>query len=106
MNVFAGNKCDVASTAWTGLWRTGGDYDAGRPENELTGQVSWTESTDDAIKVPSYYKKLRFWRNTSIPSMSTGKRLLLGLRRWVMSGIMSITRTATPREELPCPVPA
>jgi hypothetical protein len=73
-----GSKCDASSSEWTGLWRTGGDYDAGRPENELIGQISWTESPDDAIKVPSYYKKLRFWRNTTISSMSTGQTIALG----------------------------
>ncbi|MEP7375032.1 MAG: N,N-dimethylformamidase beta subunit family domain-containing protein [Chitinophagaceae bacterium] len=75
-----GSKCDVSSNIWTGLWRTGGDYDAGRPENGLTGQISWTETPDDAIQVPSYYKKLRFWRNTTIPSMSTGQTTALGSR--------------------------
>ena len=31
-----GGKCDPDEPdIWTGLWRTGGDYDAGRPENEL-----------------------------------------------------------------------
>lgn len=73
-----GTKCDVSSSEWTGLWRTGGDYDAGRPENELTGQISWTEAPDDAIKVPAYYKKLRFWRNTTIPSMTSGQTMALG----------------------------
>jgi hypothetical protein len=73
-----GYKCDVSSSVWTGLWRTGGDYDAGRPENELLGTISWTEAPDDAIKVPYYYKNLRFWRNTSLPSMTSGQTTALG----------------------------
>ena len=74
-----GFKCDGTSAEWTGLWRTGGDYDAGKPENALTGQISWTEAPPDgSIKVPSYYKKLRFWRHTSIPNMSDGQTTVLG----------------------------
>ena len=37
-----GYKCDPSSE-WTGLWRTGGNYDAGTPENGLMGQISWVE---------------------------------------------------------------
>ena len=33
----------IPSAEWTGLWRTGGNYDAGNPENGLTGQISWVE---------------------------------------------------------------
>jgi hypothetical protein len=75
-----GSKCDGTSSEWTGLWRTGGGYDAGRPENTLTGQMSWTEAPNDAIEVPSFYKKLRFWRNTTIPSLATGQTATLGSR--------------------------
>ena len=73
-----GTKCDVSSPVWTGLWRTGGNYDAGKPENELLGQISWTEAPDAPIQVPAYYKKLRFWRNTTIPSMTSGQTTALG----------------------------
>lgn len=65
-----GNKCDPTS-AWTGLWREGGAYDAGRPENALTGQISW-ELVTAALRVPSEYKNLRFWRNTSVASQPDG----------------------------------
>lgn len=67
-----GSKCDVSSTEWTGLWRTGADYDAGLPENTLTGQISWDE-LPGAIQVPSKYKKIRFWRNTTIPNLANGQ---------------------------------
>ena len=67
-----GTKCDASSTEWTGLWRTGADYDAGRPENALVGQISWTE-TDAAIQVPSKYKNLRFWRNTGVAGLADGQ---------------------------------
>lgn len=61
-----GNKCDPTN-AWTGLWREGGAYDAGRPENALTGQISWDLATG-ALVVPAAYKNLRFWRGTSVAS--------------------------------------
>ncbi len=73
-------KCDGSTLEWTGLWRTGADYDGGRPENQLTGQISWTEAPDAGIKVPSYYKKLRFWRNTTIPLLAAGQEAVLGSR--------------------------
>ena len=38
-----GSKCDNSSSEWTGLWRDGAGYDAGKPENALTGQISWVE---------------------------------------------------------------
>ncbi|MBL7742965.1 MAG: DUF4082 domain-containing protein [Chitinophagaceae bacterium] len=65
-----GNKCDP-TTAWTGLWRDGAAYDAGKPENALTGQISWNDVTS-SITVPSAYKNLRFWRNTSVASLANG----------------------------------
>jgi len=67
-----GNKCDLNSPQWTGLWRMGGaPYDAGRPENSLTGQISWTE-LPGRISVADTYKSLRFWRNTSIAGLGAG----------------------------------
>jgi hypothetical protein len=72
-----GYKCDP-SPEWTGLWRTGENYDAGKPENNLIGQISWVEYPAE-IGVPSAYKKLRFWRNSSIPNMSAGQTAFLGV---------------------------
>jgi hypothetical protein len=63
-----GNKCDPTS-AWTGLWRDGAAYDAGKPENGLTGQISWNDVTS-AINVTGAFKSLRFWRNTSVASLA------------------------------------
>ncbi|MBL7738685.1 MAG: DUF4082 domain-containing protein, partial [Chitinophagaceae bacterium] len=63
-----GTKCDPTA-AWTGLWRDGGAYDAGKPENALTGQISW-ELVTTAIEVPGAYKNLRFWRNTSVANLA------------------------------------
>lgn len=72
-----GSKCDP-SAEWTGLWRTGSDYDAGSPENSLTGQISWVEYPAN-ITVPAFYKKIRFWRNTSVASLSAGQTASLGV---------------------------
>jgi Domain of unknown function (DUF4082)/Bacterial Ig-like domain/Concanavalin A-like lectin/glucanases superfamily/Bacterial Ig domain len=63
-----GNKCDPTS-AWTGLWRDGAAYDAGKPENALTGQISWSQVVS-AINVTGAFKNLRFWRNTSVASLA------------------------------------
>ncbi|WP_415830516.1 N,N-dimethylformamidase beta subunit family domain-containing protein, partial [Gillisia limnaea] len=70
-----GGKCDP-SPEWTGLWRDGCTFaGAGgcQPENALTGQISW-ELSDASLEVPSEYKNLRFWRNTSVANLSTGQK--------------------------------
>jgi hypothetical protein len=74
-----GSKCDPLPDVWTGLWRDGCAYPAAdgcRPENALTGQISWALS-DDGIQVPDTYKNHRFWRNTSIASLGTGQTATL-----------------------------
>ena len=71
-----GFKCDVSTSEWTGLWRTGGNYDAGKPENALTGQISWDEYPT-SHSGSCIYKKLRFWRNTSIANLATGQTATL-----------------------------
>ncbi len=68
-----GGKCDP-STEWTGLWRDGCSYPSGnacKPENALSGEISW-DGTTSAILVPAAYKSLRFWRNTSVASLAAG----------------------------------
>jgi hypothetical protein len=74
-----GTKCDPISTVWTGLWRDGCEYssaDGCRPENSLSGQISW-DGTVSTIQVPNTYKNLRFWRNTSIATLSAGQTAAL-----------------------------
>lgn len=64
-------ECDP-SPEWTGLWRDGCNVTSNggcRPENALSGQISWTEASGP-ITVPATYKNLRFWRNTSVASLS------------------------------------
>uniref|UniRef100_UPI003C715237 N,N-dimethylformamidase beta subunit family domain-containing protein n=1 Tax=Salinimicrobium sp. GXAS 041 TaxID=3400806 RepID=UPI003C715237 len=75
-------KCDP-TPEWTGLWRSGCEYMTGdilldgcRPENELTGQISWDWS-QASIEVPADYKDLRFWRNTSIASLEEGEKVTM-----------------------------
>jgi len=70
-----GGKCDPLANTWTGLWRDGCAFPAAdgcRPENALTGQISWDGSTG-AIQVPDTFKNLRFWRNTSIATLGVGQ---------------------------------
>ena len=67
-------NCDSNSSEWTGLWRESTDATStqsrpGSPENALTGQISWRNNTSD-ITVPSDYASLRFWRNTSVASLT------------------------------------
>ena len=69
-----GGKCDP-TTEWTGLWRDGCSYPSGnacKPENALTGEISW-DGTTSTIMVPDTYKSLRFWRNTSVATLAAGK---------------------------------
>ena len=68
-------KCDPLDSVWTGLWRGGCEYtlaDGCKPENALTGQMSWDEAAK-AMEVPAEYKALRFWRNTTIASLAEGQ---------------------------------
>jgi hypothetical protein len=69
-----GGKCDP-TTEWTGLWRDGCSFpndNACKPENALTGEISW-DGTTGTIMVPDTYKSLRFWRNTSVATLAAGK---------------------------------
>jgi hypothetical protein len=68
---------------WTGLWRYGcapeynpATNNACKPENELTGQISWDGSTG-TMQVSSDYKNLRFWRNSPVAALGTGQTLNL-----------------------------
>ena len=68
-----GGKCDP-TTEWTGLWRDGCSFPSGnacKPENGLSGEISWDGNTS-TILVPDTYKRLRFWRNTSVANLATG----------------------------------
>ncbi len=69
-NCFGNFDCDPTNI-WTGLWRqnqTG--HDGGKPENGLSGQISWGDTTT-AIQVPASAGGLRFWRNAGITADTT-----------------------------------
>ena len=72
----AGAKIDPTST-WTGTWRDprfSPPADGGRPENALTGTLFVVNGhRDDAITVPASYGAHRFWRNTSVATLSSGQ---------------------------------
>jgi hypothetical protein len=61
---------------WTGTWRDprfSPPADGGQPENAVTGQYSMVDYGTTDITVPYQYSKLRFWRNTSVASLSPGQ---------------------------------
>ena len=79
-NCLGNFDCDPHPTTWTGLWRqnqTG--HDGGRPENALSGQISWGDATA-AIQVPAAATALRFWRNTGMSGATTLDRRHARLR--------------------------
>ena len=79
---------------WTGEWRdprfayTGDD--SGQPENALTGQLWFVNCCSYAMQVPAAYSKLRFWRNTSVAQLQSGRRPRCPMRHSVMSGTSDI----------------
>ncbi|MCU1465706.1 MAG: hypothetical protein JWM72_1634, partial [Actinomycetia bacterium] len=66
----AGAKIDP-DPAWTGTWRDpiGAAYDAGRPENSLTGTIFMVNCCTSAIQVPPIDEQLRLWRNTRLSTL-------------------------------------
>lgn len=73
----ANAKIDPQANVWTGTWRDprfSPPADGGSPENALTGQLFMVNGTRaDAITVPAADGKMRFWRNTSVASLSAGQ---------------------------------
>ena len=70
-----GGKCDPLPNVWTGQWRAGCDFpgnDGCKPENALSGQISWS-GTWGSITVPAEYSKFRFWKNTRIATLAPGQ---------------------------------
>jgi methionine-rich copper-binding protein CopC len=58
---------------WTGTWRDprfSPPADGGQAENALTGQLWTVNEGTTAIQVPASYAPLRFWRNTSVASLT------------------------------------
>jgi len=79
----ANAKIDPTSI-WTGTWRDprfSPPADGGRPENALTGTLFMANDvgTPYSIEVPAVDGKMRFWRNTSVASLSAGQVATLPL---------------------------
>jgi len=72
----SGSKTDPLADVWTGLWRDGcaesPPADGCRPENELSGQISWVGTTGP-ITIPYEYSNHRFWRNTDVANLQPGE---------------------------------
>ncbi|MGR9107449.1 MAG: DUF4082 domain-containing protein, partial [Gammaproteobacteria bacterium] len=74
----ANAKIDPLPNVWTGTWRDprfSPPADGGRPENELTGTIFTVNCCQNAlsITVPEEYGKMRFWRGTSIATLTPGQ---------------------------------
>jgi hypothetical protein len=65
----------VATSSWRDpRFASGG---AGRPENELTGQLFMVNEGSSDIKVPGSFAKLRFWKHTQVESLTPTQTLTL-----------------------------
>jgi len=64
---------------WTGTWRDPrfAAPPESEPENALTGTSFLVNAGSAAITVPSAYKSLRLWRNTSIANLGAGQSAVL-----------------------------
>ncbi len=63
------------NAAWTGTWRDprfSPPADGGRPENALTGTIFAVNGGTTSIVVPEADGKMRFWRNTSVATLTAG----------------------------------
>ena len=70
----ANARIDPTSSTWTGTWRDprfSPPADGGRPENALTGTLFVVNGIrTDSISVPASYGPHRFWRNTSVATLT------------------------------------
>jgi len=64
---------------WTGTWRDptkSPPADGGQPENAVKGNLFRMNSANAAVTVPVADAKFRFWRNTSVASITSGSATL------------------------------
>jgi len=64
---------------WTGTWRdptNSPPADGGQPENAVKGNLFRMNAANSPVMVPSTYAKFRFWRNTSVASITSGSATL------------------------------
>jgi N,N-dimethylformamidase beta subunit-like, C-terminal/Domain of unknown function (DUF4082)/Mo-co oxidoreductase dimerisation domain len=72
----ANAKIDPLPGVWTGTWRDPRflPHDGNQPENSLSGTLFTVNGvTYDTPEVPEADGKMRFWRNTSIATLSAGQ---------------------------------
>ncbi|HEY2055841.1 MAG TPA: DUF4082 domain-containing protein [Solirubrobacterales bacterium] len=65
----------TATSSWQDPRFTAGG--AGRPQNELTGQLFFVNEGSSDIKVPGSFAKLRFWKHTQVESLTPSQTLTL-----------------------------
>jgi hypothetical protein len=65
----------VATSSWRDPRFVSGG--AGRPENEVTGQLFLVNEGSSDIKVPGSFAKLRFWKNTQVEKLTPTQSLTL-----------------------------
>ena len=66
---------------WTGTWRDprySPPADGGLPENQLTGTLFTVNAGTVTLQVPYGDSQLRFWRNTTVASLTPGQVATLG----------------------------
>src|SRR5262249_54050578 len=77
----ANAKIDPLPNVWTGTWRDprfSPPADGGRPENALNGSIFTVNGIRaDPMLVPAADGKMRFWRNTTVASLSAGQTATL-----------------------------
>lgn len=70
-------KIDPLPNVWTGTWRDprfSPPADGGRPENALTGTIFRINApVNEAIAVPWYAGRTRFWRGTDLATLQPGQ---------------------------------
>jgi hypothetical protein len=75
-----GRKLDPMKEVWTGTWRDASDFnpEGPAPENALMGQLYTVDGyQESSILVPAAFRKMRFWRNTSIATLKGGEVAIL-----------------------------
>src|SRR5919106_2625930 len=66
----------VDPVEWTGTWRDN-RFSTQEPENSLTGLLFKVNSSSTSITVPSTFRDLRLWRNTTVEQLEDGESEML-----------------------------
>ena len=67
------------SSEWTGTWRDSRpiNTEGTTPENALTGQIFMVNSGSTAMRIPAEDGQMRFWRDTSVATLTAGQEAIL-----------------------------